>query len=135
MKKTLLSAVLASVLLLGAALAATGSMSSESYQIQTSVLSGGGGPMSSDNFSLNGTIGQPTPLMDPAPPPNSDSYTLYPGYWYTLDLILYECLGDLDGDGDVDGLDLADVVAGFGTGFPAEDLVFFAEEFGSMDCP
>ena len=28
-------------------------------------------------------MGQPSPLMDPAAPPWSTNYDLYPGFWYT----------------------------------------------------
>lgn len=41
------------------------------------------------------------------------------------------CKGDFDGDGDVDGSDLADLTAN-----PALiDIVKFAQEFGRTDCP
>jgi len=59
-------------------------MSSNSYRIFTSVISGGGGSVSSANFQTSGTIGQSSPLMEPLDPPFSDSYDLYPGFWYTL---------------------------------------------------
>ena len=59
-------------------------MSSNNYRIFTSVISGGGGSVSSANFKTSGTIGQPTPLMEPVDPPFSDGYNLYPGFWYTL---------------------------------------------------
>ncbi len=41
------------------------------------------------------------------------------------------CKGDLDGDGDVDGSDLATFAAG-GTGITLEE---FAADFGRTDCP
>jgi len=61
-------------------------MQSEHYRIPTSVMSGGGGPMNSGSgtYQLNGTMGQPSPLMDAADPPYSLSYDLYPGFWYAL---------------------------------------------------
>jgi len=136
MKKILPSAILSLFLVFGVALVATGSMSSDNYRIQTSVISGGGGPMGSTNFRLKGTIGQSSPLMDPAAPPDSASFALYPGFWYTLELALLECWADLDEDGDVDGLDFATFVTGFvDSDYDEEDLLFFAEEFGSDECP
>ncbi len=105
-----------------------GGSSSANYTLPTSVFSGGGAPMHSSNFGTIGTIGQPSPLMDPADPPYSDSYDLYPGFWYTFGAVV-EC-GDLasfaatfgltaseegynpgcdsERDGDVDGVDLAE---------------------------
>ena len=78
---------------------------------------------------MNGTVGQSTPLMDPTDPPYSTSYDNYPGFWYTLDAEgpagcedlgafaatygllsgdgAYSSACDSDGDGDVDGTDLA----------------------------
>jgi hypothetical protein len=44
------------------------------------------------------------------------------------------CVYDADYDGDVDGQDLAELAAGFGTEFDKTDLVSFAEEFGNDDC-
>ena len=43
----------------------------------------------------------------------------------------YACEGDFDGDGDVDGSDLATYAAG-GTGITLEA---FAAHFGRTDCP
>ncbi len=100
---------------------------SESYSIPTSVFSGGGRSMASAAFKADSTIGQASPLLDPFDPPYSDSYDLYPGFWYTLDagagcpdLACFAAgfgqLGsepgyspgcDLDHNGDMDGTDLA----------------------------
>jgi len=102
-------------------------MGSDSYQITTSVLSAGGYSMSSDNYEIFSTLGQPSPVMDPADPPFSDSHDLYPGFHYTMeageaghvDIATfslsygsvstddnYSFLCDFDRDGDVDGSDL-----------------------------
>jgi hypothetical protein len=109
-----------------------GQMQSEHYRIPTSVISGGGGPMNSGygTYQLNGTIGQPSPLMDAADPPYSSSYDLYSGFWHTLGA---GCLWDLEpesGDGDVDGADLAVFI----TIYQAVDLAAFAAEFGRSNC-
>ncbi len=110
-------------------------MQSNNYQITTSVMSGGGEPMASDNYETNATLGQPSPLMDPNDPPYSANHDLYPGFWYTLDAGMAGCedlssfagaYGSIDpepnysilcdsygdGDGDVDGSDLAEFAAG-----------------------
>jgi hypothetical protein len=57
-------------------------MESGSYKILSTVMSGGGAPMSSTSYSMNSTLGQPSPLMDPSDPPTSTSYDNYPGFWY-----------------------------------------------------
>jgi hypothetical protein len=59
-------------------------MSSDNYRITTTVMSGGGTPMASANYQMNGTIGQPTPLMEQGMDPFSDNYGLLPGFWYTI---------------------------------------------------
>jgi hypothetical protein len=119
---------------LGLPLPALAGMQSENYHIPTSVLSGGGAPVSSDSYQTDSTLGQSSPLMDPADPPYSSSYELHPGFWYTTEAATVPdgCLWDLDPpDGDVDGSDLADFADG---GFPAHDLAEFALEFGRDDC-
>ena len=108
------------ILILGLSISAFAGMGSKSYNITTSVISGGGTPMASASFQNNSTLGQPSPLMDSNDPPYSAGYDLYPGFWYTLEAIFIEpCEGDFDGDGDVDGSDLA----------------VFAADFGRTDCP
>jgi len=57
-------------------------MESTTYKIPSTVLSGGGAPMSSTSYDMNSTLGQPSPLMDPSDPPTSTSYDNYPGFWY-----------------------------------------------------
>ncbi len=115
-------------------LAAHAQMQSENYSIPTSVLSGGGAPMESASFETSSTLGQPSPLMDPADPPYSANYDLYPGFWYALDPgpagcedlssfasaygainsePNYSSVCDYDGDGNVDGSDLAGIAARF----------------------
>jgi hypothetical protein len=129
MKVKALGCILIIVFLLGPPIVCFAGMESESYRITTSTLSGGGGAMGSANYQMNSTLGQPSPLMDSADPPWSESYWLFPGLWYTVDLGL-GCYYDLDEDGDVDGVDLAD----FAAGFEADELAFFAGEFGRHDC-
>jgi len=109
-------------------------MQSENYRIPSAVLSGGGAPMSATSYQTNATLGQPSPLSNPADPPFSDSYDLYPGFWYTLvsgPLLCgelsnfaqafgttsadsnYNTACDSEPDGDIDGLDLADFLQGY----------------------
>jgi hypothetical protein len=59
-------------------------MTSSNYRITTSVLSGGGAPMISASYQTNSTLCESSPLMDMQDPPFSDSYDLYPGFWYTI---------------------------------------------------
>ena len=75
-------------------------MSSTSYRISTSVISGGGGSMSSTNFHSASTLGQPSALGETS----SLSYIAATGFWHTL---LLRIVGDTNGDGAVD---LKDVI-------------------------
>ena len=112
---------------------ALGGMASEHYRISTTVISGSGGNTVSNNYESQATLGQPSPLMDPVDPPYSNTYDLYPGFWYTLaaemdcsDLASfvnafgrligetgYSAVCDKEPDGDVDGEDLAEYATGF----------------------
>jgi hypothetical protein len=108
-------------------------MGSENYRIPTSVMSGGGGGMGSANYLMSSTVGQPSPLLNPNSPPESASYWLFPGFWYTLEFGA-GCHYDLDGDGDVDAEDLAEFSNGLGTDFEIDEVPLFAEQFGRNDC-
>ncbi len=106
-------------------------MTSENYRIRSYVHSAGGVPTGSANYQINGTIGQPSPLMDPLEPPFSDTYDLYLGFWYVITVLASTCPGDLNDDKDVDGSDLAEYI--FDSG--GLDLEVFAASFGKEDCP
>jgi len=94
-------------------------MSSENFSIPTSVLSGGGAPMSSANFKANTTLGQSSPLMNPDDPPLSTNYGLLPGFWYTVDTAVADfCECDLYPDGVCD----------------MQDWLVFGEDWGRTDC-
>jgi hypothetical protein len=108
---------------------ATAQMSSTNYRITTTVMSGGGTPMGSTTYQMNGTIGQPSPLIDPADPPQSTSYDLLTGFWYTTGAG-HGCLYDYLGDGDVDGADLTE----FLNAYSLIEVEGFAMEFGRVDC-
>ena len=75
-----------------------GMMSNDSYTITDDVLSGGGGTMSSANYTLQATFGQPSPIGVSS----SSAYSNHAGFWYFL-----ITLGDVNGDGFVD---LTDVI-------------------------
>jgi hypothetical protein len=64
---------------------ASAEMQSSNYDITTSVLSGGGVAMTSDNYNVNITAAQPSPIRETGTPPESANYVLYPGFWYTLE--------------------------------------------------
>lgn len=122
-------------------------MSSDNYRITTTVFSGGGMPMGSAGFLLNGTLGQPSPLMDPVDPPYSANYELFGGFWYTLGAggLVSNCPADFEPDGDVDEDDLITLAADFGlsgVGRDADgdmdmdglDLYQMANDFNRTDC-
>jgi hypothetical protein len=106
-------------------------MSSTNYRITTSVVSGGGTPMASANYQMEGTLGQPSPIIDPLLPPQSTNYDLLTGFWYTVGITppFSACPADFEPDGDVDDDDLAELAAGFGHSGLSVD----ADEDGDMD--
>jgi len=55
-------------------------MTSNNYQITASVISGGGGCMSSSSYALTGTLGQPSSLDTTISP----SFELRSGFWETV---------------------------------------------------
>ncbi|MCX5905354.1 MAG: hypothetical protein NTV89_18225 [Proteobacteria bacterium] len=57
-------------------------MGSENYGMEDSVFSNGGGPMASESFGVDSTLGQPSPLMEEEQP-TSTNYAHYPGFWFT----------------------------------------------------
>ncbi len=102
------------------------SMESNNYTIPSSVISGGGSPMTSTSFQNNSTLGQPSPIT----PTRSDSFEAHPGFWYTLTQPF--CPWDLEpADGDIDGLDVRAFIENYD---PAIHLEDFANEFGKTDC-
>jgi hypothetical protein len=67
-------------------------MQSENYLIPNSVFSGGGSPVNSENYEIDSTLGQPTPLNGSTlSPPTSSNYKHGPGFWYVeFELTLIE---------------------------------------------
>ena len=84
MKGNILIAALIIALVFGVVTGAQTQTGSDNYGIQNSLQSGGGTAAASANYQMNSTVGQPSPLMDPIEPPFSDTYDLYPGFWYVI---------------------------------------------------
>lgn len=129
MKKQIFYIIFTLTFILGSAIMSFAEMQSDNYRIPSSVFSGPGAHTGSTNYQIDSTLGQPSPLMDPSDPPSSSNYNLDPGFWYTVNAS--GCEGDFEPfDGDVDGSDLAKLVANPGL----LDLSTFAAEFGRIDC-
>ncbi len=107
-------------------------MTSDNFIIKSSVMSSAGGRMNSPNYKTNSISGQPTPIMLQNNIPISTSYSLFPGYLYTL--IPNSCSGNLDADMDVDGNDIFIFLLGYPGSFDIVDLENLAAEFGKEDC-
>jgi len=120
MKKTKMLLIAQTALLCLFASMASAGMSSTSFRIPTSVMSSGGNTMSSENFNMISTLGQPTMLGNGL----STSYSSYPGFWYTLLLTL--AVGDVNGDGAVN---LEDVIVALQamTGQTVDSLILEAD--------
>jgi hypothetical protein len=131
MQKKMLCAMWILVFITGFALVGLAEMISDNYRIQHSVQSGGGSSKGSTNYQMNSTLGQPSPLMDPLDPPLSDTYDLYPGFWYVISALGSTCPGDFNGDKDVDGADVAEYI--FDSGGLSLDV--FTANFGKSTCP
>lgn len=100
MAKTICMIILHAVLICFFLGSAQAEMSSASYGITSSVMSGGGSFVSSTSYRLYSTLGQSTPVGIHS----STNYGLDAGFWYTM---LVTAVGDVNGDGDVD---LEDVI-------------------------
>jgi len=143
-----LSLPLAAIFLITfSSLVIAGEMTSTNYTITTTVISGGGSPMTSTSYQLTCTLGQPSPLIDPAFPPRSTSYDLLTGFWYTIGSSppFSACPADLDTDGDVDDDDLYTLATDFGqsgletdadldSDMDGRDLYEMVVDFSRTDC-
>ena len=104
MTRSLIVLSLMIVLVFPLCLDAEAEMESENYRIPASVLSGGGETTSDSSRSMNGSIGQPTPLADRQDPPTSENYENHPGFWETIgEESNVSC--DISGDGQITPMD------------------------------
>jgi hypothetical protein len=79
-------------------------MSSASYNLPWTVLSGGGGDRSSSSYVLGDTVGQPSAIG----PSESTNYRLGSGFWYGVSVTVTEgTCGDVNDD---DNVNMADVM-------------------------
>lgn len=78
-----------------------GIMSSENYAITNDVLSSGGGNMLSGSYTMQATLGQSSPVGTSS----SSTYSNHAGLWHFL-----VTLGDVNGDGKVDLIDVIRVL-------------------------
>ncbi len=120
MIKTKMLIIVQSVLLCLLTSLLNAGMSSTSYKIPTTVMSSGGNEMSSANFSMVSTLGQPTALGHGS----SGNYTIESGFFYTL--ILTIALGDVNGDGVVNLADVIEVLQ-VATGQTVESIFLEAD--------
>jgi predicted amidohydrolase YtcJ len=100
------------------------------YRTTTTVMSSDGHPMRSANVQTNCSVGQPTPIMKQDPAPYYGNFGLLPDFRYAVAAADSICPGDLNGDQDVDGEDLADYL------FDSDGLGLeaFANDFGKANC-
>jgi len=94
------------VLVLGAGSSAFG----QSFDLSWYTVDGGGGTSVGGSFELSGTIGQP----DAGVPMTGGNFELTGGFWPGA-ATTAPCLGDFDGNGQVDLADLAVGLAAFGS--------------------
>ncbi|MFN2137844.1 MAG: hypothetical protein ACK2UK_17950 [Candidatus Promineifilaceae bacterium] len=72
--------VLAVIVSISAPAAVAGPDTADAYNVPWDVVASGGAVMSSASYTVMGTTGQPV-----AGPSDSSSYTLFAGYWQTLE--------------------------------------------------
>jgi hypothetical protein len=76
------------ILVLGFSPQIMAAIGSDNFYIQVSVFSCGGSIITSASYKQESVIGLPSPLADQDEPTFSDSYDLYPGFWYLNEPIL-----------------------------------------------
>ena len=91
----------------------------EDFTLDRHTLDGGGAMnMTSGDFTLSGTLGQP----DAGDPLVSGDFELVGGFWTAFAEPPF-CFGDFDGDSDIDLADLAQLLGSYGetTGMTYDD--------------
>lgn len=89
----------------------------DSVSIPWATIDGGGGSLSGGSFTIVGTIGQPDATAGPALA--GGSFTIAGGLWNSA---VVPCTGDVDGDGEVDSVDLAIMLGAWGPTDSSADL-------------
>ncbi len=79
------------------------------FEIPWHTVDGGGGTSSGGGFVLSGTAGQP----DAGDLAGGD-FVLRGGFWQTFGVGCGDCPTDVDGDGDVNAFDLANLLGAWG---------------------
>jgi hypothetical protein len=98
-------------------------VSAQNYQVDWYVIASGGGEMSSANYNVNGTAGQPIVGTS-----SSANYTAESGYWVGAGAVggCDYIVGDVNGSDNYNGLDITYGVNFFKYGSPAPQCT---------DCP
>ena len=81
----------------------------DEFDLSWHTVDGGGGTSSGGDFVLRGTIGQ-----HDAGDLSGGDFTLRGGFWQTFGLDCGDCPTDVDGDGDVNAFDLANLLGAWG---------------------
>ncbi len=103
------------------AVAAFASVAAAQYSVNWYTIDGGGGTSTGGGYTISGTIGQP----DAGPAMTGSTYTVTGGFWVgtgTGGTGCSACAADYDGNGGVDGGDLAAFFADFEAGEGCADV-------------
>ena len=79
------------------------------FELSWFTVDGGGGTSTGGDFVLRGTIGQPD-----AGDLSGGDFTLRGGFWQTFGADCGDCPTDVDGDGDINAFDLANLLGAWG---------------------
>ena len=98
---------------------ATGAAAAQPYELRASVVASGGGSSEGGAYTLRATIGQP--LAGPvAGPLFGDAFELRSGFWACS--LAAPCIGDFNGDGTVNTLDVLAFLNAWAVGDPSADI-------------
>ena len=84
------------------------------FDLTWHTVDGGGGTSSGGDFVLRGTIGQPD-----AGDLSGGDFTLRGGFWQTFGVDCGDCPTDVDGNGETEAFDLANLLGKWGPVTPA----------------